>query len=219
MNYCFSCMKQIRTKNFAQVRVRKDFCHSSYWNNNDKKVYGHLDDDGVYGVLFLHTRCTSDDYSTELGEGFEACECCNTVFSDEEFSGELYEKTGDILCAHCARDYVEENLEEFLNSGLPNFESTLPSVNLNALSVNHNTKLRVAPEDTQGWCSSIMPHETRDIGHGTYEDAIKAIVDRGNKWLIVVGRSGVTHNVCAVAVTVYEYEDKTPFSAVPLITV
>jgi len=214
--FCFNCMKEIRSKKYTVMRVRKDFCHSSYWDKQGKQ-YGHLEDNNEFGILYLHSRCTANEneWPTVYGEGYEYCEGCNTVFNNESMSYEIYEKSGNVLCPHCARDYVLEHLNEFLQEGLPDFTGQLPSINLDALSLKH-PKLREAPEDIQGWCSSIAPHYTRDIGHGTYEDAIKAIVERGNKWLIIIGGPGVTHNVCSIAVTVYEYEHKTPFN-VPIL--
>lgn len=199
-------MEPLRTNNHSSVRVRKEFCHPSYWENDSRK-YGELEPNGEFGILYLHKKCdASESYGTQLGEEYEYCEECDTVFSEDEWSAQIYEKTGEILCSHCAREYVQENLGEFLETGLPNFDRPLPSINLSALDVDSNPKIRHAPEDTQGW-SANMPVPKSDIGHGSYRDAIKAIVERGNKWLIVIGGANVTHNICAVAVDVYEYNE------------
>jgi len=197
-------MEPIRGNNYIAVRVRKDFCHPSYWEN-DKKQYGELEDNGEYGHLFIHKKeDETDSYGNAFGEGYLYCGGCDTIFNSDEESMEVYEKSDEILCAHCARDYVKENIKEFLNEGLPNFNRPLPSVNLEALQLDDIPGLTHAPEDVQGWASSIP---TNDYGRGTYKDAIKAIVERGNKWLIVTGGPNVTHNICAVAVDVYEYEE------------
>ena len=206
--YCFDCMEPIKGKNYVTVRVREEFCHSSYWQTEHGKQYGKLEDDGKFGILYIHKKCdASEDYSTVLGEGYEYCEGCNTEFNSDDLSMAIYEKSDEILCAVCATEFVKENLSEFLNSGLPNFDKTIRSVNLNAQDLDGIPNLRHCPEDNQGWCSSVDPVGTTDEGHGTFKEAIEAIVARGNKWLVITGGPNVTHNICSVAVDVYEYSE------------
>jgi len=198
--HCFWCMQGIKPlQKHRTIRVRKDFCHSSYWNPKGRQ-YGYLEENQEFGHLYTCLEC---DPQGELPEGYEWCEECNTLFNDESLSMSIYEKSGALLCAYCAKDYVQEHLEDFVQKGIPDFDRTLPSVNLDALPLEH-PKLRRAPEDAQGWSASMTVPET-DRGYGTFREAIKAIVARDNKWLIVVGGAGVTHNICSVAVDVYEY--------------
>ena len=101
--YCFNCMKPIGRGKPVQVYVSADFCHSSYWNNEDKKIYGKLTEDGEHGWLYLHKACSADpdSYATSFGEGYENCDSCGVTFNSDDLNMPNYEITGDINCPDC----------------------------------------------------------------------------------------------------------------------
>lgn len=208
IKYCFSCQDLILDQNHSSFRVREDFCHPSYWKD-DGRQYGRLEDGTGFGILYLHQKCdASEAHGNPLGEEYEHCEGCDTVFHSDDLSIEIYKRSGETLCPYCARDYVLEHLDEFANEGLPDFNKPLPSINLAGMGLDH-PRLREAPEDIQGWAAS-MSVPRNDRGYGTYRDAIKAVVDRGNRWIVAIGGPSVTHNICAVSVTVHEVLDGPP---------
>ena len=181
------------------IRVRRDFCHSSYWEHTKNEWYGYLEKNGEFGHLYTCERCAPKDIHME---GYEWCEGCDTLFNDESLSIGIYEKSGMILCPYCAREYILENIDEFTNEGMPNFDKPIPSINLDALELEH-PRLKLSNGSAQGWCASI-PVPKSDIGYGTWRDEIARIVEREHKWLVIVGGAGVTHNICSIAVDVYE---------------
>jgi hypothetical protein len=207
--YCFNCTEPITSQeDIVKVYVRRDFCHSSYWENDNKKIYGEIKDE-TFGYLYIHkaeAEESENNYGTPMGEDYEWCNGCGVIFSDRDLSTKIYEASGELLCPVCAHDYVKDNIEEFLNEGMPDLEKGhIPSINLDEEDLTDIPNLVRAPEDTQGWCSSIDPIHTHDIGHGTWQEALKAVVDRGHKWLI---HTTSTNNCCAISVEVYEYIEK-----------
>jgi hypothetical protein len=221
-NKCFSCMNVIPpNEEPSGVFVRVGFCHPSYWhptitkyyNTSTREVrapyrYGKLEKNGEFGTLYLHRKCdASSEYNNSLGEGYMECDSCNATFNDDEFSVNIYEITGDVYCSECAAEYVKDNIKDFISYKMPNFNKRLSATNLDDASLEGVKGLRVAPEDSQGWSASIWVPDG-DRGKGTYQEAIEAIVGRGNGWLIITGGPGVTHNICATAVTVYEYNPR-----------
>jgi hypothetical protein len=207
--HCFICMDEITTDDYTIAPVKADFCHSSYWEGGTSKtkLYGKLNEDGKSGVLYICKECNAeDDYGNPMGEGYEWCNDCGNIFNSQDMSMSIYEASGDILCTECAHDYVKEHIEDFLNEGMPNLEDgPIPSVNLGEEDITDVPNLVRAPEDTQGWCSSIDPVHTTDYGRGTWMDALKAVVARKHKWLIL---TTTTNNCCSLSIEVYEYKPK-----------
>lgn len=102
---CFVCLEPIPRgrANRTEVFVSIDFCHSSYWDREDGKIYGRLGRDEM-GWLYICKKCDAGEaYSSPLGEGYESCYNCGATFSSDELDVDWLDETGDAWCPKCIR--------------------------------------------------------------------------------------------------------------------
>lgn len=179
MIYCFGCMNPIRGQPY-EMKVSRDFCHSSYWDKNGKQ-YGRVSRK-PYGILFLHQReanAASESYGNPLGEGYEECEDCGAVFSDLDMSVKVYEEMG-MLCPRCAVQGVLDNLKKFVRKDIPHGQ--LPNLHIGRglpHKLPHGVKEYKSEVGSASW--SLAP----SVDIESLSQGIKEIIEHGNAWMLL----------------------------------